>query len=31
VSAATLAQRYFAGRADGLRPGSVETLLVAKT
>lgn len=30
VSAATLAQRYFAGRTDGLRPGS-EELLVATT
>jgi methyltransferase (TIGR00027 family) len=31
VSAADLAQRYFAGRADGLRPGSSEALLVAST
>jgi methyltransferase (TIGR00027 family) len=31
VSAATLTQRYFAGRADGLRPGSSEALLVATT
>ena len=31
VSAATLAQRYFAGRTDGLRPGSSEALLVATT
>jgi methyltransferase (TIGR00027 family) len=30
VSGADLAQRYFAGRADGLRPGS-EALLVAST
>jgi hypothetical protein len=30
VSAARLAERYFAGRADGLRPGS-EALLVATT
>jgi methyltransferase (TIGR00027 family) len=30
VSAAQLTERYFAGRADGLRPGS-EALLVAKT
>jgi hypothetical protein len=30
VSAATLTQRYFAGRPDGLRPGS-EALLVAAT
>jgi methyltransferase (TIGR00027 family) len=29
VSAATLTQRYFAGRTDGLRPGSSEELLVA--
>jgi methyltransferase (TIGR00027 family) len=28
VSAATLTQRYFAGRADGLRPGSEELLVV---
>ena len=31
VAAATLAQRYFAGRGDGLRPGSSEALLVATT
>lgn len=31
VSAATLRERYFAGRADGLRPGSAEGLLVART
>jgi hypothetical protein len=32
VSAATLAQRYFAGRADGLRPpNNSEELLVATT
>lgn len=31
VSAADLAQRYFAGRPDGLRPGSSEVLLVATT
>jgi methyltransferase (TIGR00027 family) len=32
VSAATLAQRYFAGRADGLRPpNNAEELLVAST
>ena len=31
VSAATLAQRYFAGRTDGLRPWSSEELLVATT
>jgi O-methyltransferase involved in polyketide biosynthesis len=32
VSAATLAQRYFAGRADGLRPpNNSEELLVAST
>lgn len=31
VSGATLAERYFAGRGDGLRPGSAETLLVART
>lgn len=30
VSAATLAERYFAGRTDGLRPGS-EELLIATT
>ena len=31
VSAATLAQRYFAGRTDGLRPRTSEELLVATT
>jgi methyltransferase (TIGR00027 family) len=31
VSAASLAQRYFAGRTDGLRPSSAEELLVATT
>ena len=31
VSAATLTQRYFAGRADGLRPSSGEAFLVATT
>lgn len=31
VPAATLTERYFAGRADGLRPGSAEALLVART
>jgi len=31
VSAAQLAERYFAGRADGLRPSSGEELLVAAT
>jgi methyltransferase (TIGR00027 family) len=31
VSAARLAQRYFAGRTDGLRPSSSEELLVATT
>jgi methyltransferase (TIGR00027 family) len=31
VSGADLAQRYFAGRSDGLRPGSAEALLVART
>jgi methyltransferase (TIGR00027 family) len=31
VSAASLADRYFAGRRDGLRPSSSEGLLVAKT
>jgi hypothetical protein len=32
VSAATLAQRYFAGRTDGLRPpNNSEELLVAAT
>jgi methyltransferase (TIGR00027 family) len=29
VSAASLTQRYFTGRADGLRPSSLEELLVA--
>ena len=29
VSAAALAERYFAGRSDGLRPSSAEELLVA--
>lgn len=29
VSAATLTERYFADRADGLRPGSSEAMLVA--
>ncbi|MGH7194912.1 MAG: SAM-dependent methyltransferase, partial [Candidatus Saccharimonadales bacterium] len=29
VSAACLTERYFAGRADGLRPGSCEELLIA--
>ena len=29
VSATTLTERYFAGRADGFRPGSSEELLVA--
>lgn len=29
VSGADLAERYFAGRADGLRPGASEALLVA--
>ena len=29
VSAASLGERYFAGRADGLRPSSAEQLLVA--
>jgi hypothetical protein len=31
VSATSLAQRYFAGRTDGLRPVSGEELLVATT
>jgi len=31
VPAADLARRYFAGRTDGLRPGSSEALLVATT
>jgi O-methyltransferase involved in polyketide biosynthesis len=31
VSAADLTQRYFAGRADGLRPSSGEELIVATT
>jgi methyltransferase (TIGR00027 family) len=31
VSGAALEQRYFAGRADGLRPGTSEVLLVART
>ena len=31
VSAAALTRRYFTGRADGLRPGSAEALLVATT
>jgi hypothetical protein len=32
VSAATLTERYFAGRTDGLRPpNSAEELLVATT
>ena len=31
VSAVTLAQRYFAGRTDGLRPSSSEEVLVAAT
>jgi methyltransferase (TIGR00027 family) len=31
VSGADLAQRYFTGRSDGLRPGSAEVLLVATT
>ncbi len=31
VSAAALTQRYFTGRADGLRPGSSEAILVAST
>lgn len=31
ASAADLTQRYFAGRTDGLRPGSAEELLIATT
>lgn len=31
VSTADLAQRYFSGRKDGLRPSSSEQLLIAKT
>lgn len=31
VPGATLAERYFGGRADGLRPGNSEALLVAGT
>jgi len=31
VSAASLTQRYFADRTDGLRPSSLEELLVATT
>jgi methyltransferase (TIGR00027 family) len=31
VSSVTLTQRYFAGRGDGLRPGSSEAILVATT
>src|SRR5712691_4700539 len=31
VSGASLAQRYFAGRTDGLRPSSSEELLIATT
>lgn len=31
ISAAMLTERYFAGRTDGLRPGSAEALLVART
>lgn len=31
ISAAMLTARYFAGRTDGLRPGSAEALLVART
>jgi O-methyltransferase involved in polyketide biosynthesis len=31
VSAAALTERYFSGRADGLRPSSSEELLVATT
>ena len=31
VSAADLAERYFAGRTDGLRPSSAEQFLVART
>jgi hypothetical protein len=31
VSAASLSERYFAGRADGLRPSSSEEMLVPMT
>ncbi len=31
VASATLAERYFAGRADGLRPSTGEDLLLATT
>ena len=31
VSAADLAERYFAGRSDGLHPSSGEHLLIART
>ena len=31
VSAVDLTERYFAGRTDGLRPSSIEELLVATT
>ncbi len=31
ISSGTLADRYFAGRADGLRPSSGEELIVART
>ena len=31
VSAVSLAERYFSGRSDGLRPSSAEELLVATT
>ena len=31
VSAADLAERYFAGRTDGLRPSSAEQFLVARS
>ncbi|HEY8093709.1 MAG TPA: hypothetical protein VID93_07990, partial [Acidimicrobiales bacterium] len=31
VSAAELAERYCAGRGDGLRPSSAEQLIVART
>jgi len=31
VSSTVLTQRYFAGRTDGLHPGSSEALLVATT
>jgi hypothetical protein len=30
TAAASLTQRYFAGRADGLRPSSSEELLVGR-